>query len=119
MATLEHETIDSVASYRRAVQALLERYAAAAAADPEIETQLLIDTEHDHYQLVDVGWQHDLRVHSCILHIDIKDGKVWLQQNLTDQQVADELVAAGIPQNLIVIGFHPPYARAHTEFAVA
>jgi|688.fasta_scaffold14199_8 hypothetical protein len=119
MATLEQTSIDSVTFYREAVQAVLERYAAAATADPAIETQLLIDTQHDHYQLVDVGWQNDLRVHSCILHIDIKDNKVWLQQNLTDQRVAEELVAAGIPKNRIVIGFHPPYARPYTEFAVA
>lgn len=119
MPALEQESTNSVIHYRHVVQALLQRYAAAAAADPDIETQILVDTQHDHYQLVDVGWQNDLRVHSCILHIDSKDDKVWLQQNLTDQRVAEELVAAGIPKHRIVIGFHPTYARPHTEFALA
>ncbi len=30
-----------------------------------------------------------------------------------------ELVAAGVPQNKIVLGFHPPDVRPHTEYAVA
>ena len=48
---------------------------------------------------------------SSVLHIDIKEGKVWIQHNMTDQRVAEELVALGIPQENIVLGFHPPYMR--------
>ena len=33
--------------------------------------------------------------------------------------VVDALVKAGIPEEEIVLGFHPPDARQHTEFAVA
>ncbi|MEZ4733261.1 MAG: element excision factor XisH family protein [Caldilineaceae bacterium] len=53
-----------------------------------------------------------------VIHIDIKDNKVWLQQNLTDQLVAEDLVARGIPKEHIVLGFQPVYMRKHTEFAV-
>jgi hypothetical protein len=37
---------------------------------------------------------------------------------MTDQKVAEDLVALGIPKDRIVLGFQPPYARKHTEFAV-
>jgi hypothetical protein len=42
---------------------------------------------------------------------------VWLQHNMTDQKVAEDLVALGIPKDRIVLGFQPPYARKYTEFA--
>jgi hypothetical protein len=56
--------------------------------------------------------------HWAFIHVDIKDGKVWIQHNMTDQPIAEELVALGIPQDQIVLGFHPPYVRPHTGFAV-
>ena len=45
--------------------------------------------------------------------------KVWLQRNATDQQIAEELVDAGIPREAIVLGIHPPRVRQFTDFAVA
>ncbi|HEC84853.1 MAG TPA: hypothetical protein ENI48_06375 [Thioploca sp.] len=40
------------------------------------ETQLIFDTEHDHYQLSRFGWNKDERIRNCVLHFDIKDGKI-------------------------------------------
>ena len=45
--------------------------------------------------------------------------KVWVQQDGTEEGVALELVAAGIPKEHIVLGFQPPERRAWTDFAVA
>lgn len=61
------------------VKAGWENFAEIATQDPEIETQLVFDTKHHHYQLVNVGWKNQRRVYGCFLHIDIKDGKVWLR----------------------------------------
>lgn len=115
MAALDKTTIEI---YRLRIQELLHQYTKPNPNDNTVETQLLADTEHDHYQLVDVGWRHDQRIYSSILHIDIKDGKIWIQHNMTDQPVAEELVALGIPKEQIVLGFHPPYVRPYTGFAV-
>ena len=57
-------------------------------------------------------------MHGCVVHIDIKDGKVWLQYDGTSQPVADELIAAGVPQEDIVLAFHPAEVRPLTGFAV-
>ncbi|GAB4212635.1 MAG: hypothetical protein OHK0022_48680 [Roseiflexaceae bacterium] len=59
------------------------------------------------------------RVHGVIVHIEIIDGKVWLQRDDTDFAIAKELVAAGIPQDQIVLGFHSPEVRPFTGVAVA
>jgi hypothetical protein len=58
-------------------------------------------------------------VHGCLVHIDILDGKLWIQRDGTEQGIATELVAAGIPKDAIVLAFHPPEIRPHTEYAVA
>ena len=109
----------TVENYRELVQELLRRYVQPNPNDSDVETQLLIDVQHDHYQLVDVGWRNDKRIYSSILHIDIKDGKIWIQHNMTDQPVAEELVALGVSKEQIVLGFRPAYVRPYTEFAVA
>jgi hypothetical protein len=79
---------------------------------------LIVDPEGNHYQLVNVGWLNNRRVYGCILHIDIKGEKIWIQHNGTERQVAEDLVALGIPKDHIVIGFHSPFRRRLTEFAV-
>jgi hypothetical protein len=67
---------------------------------------------------MNVGWQQGIhRVYGTVIHIDIKDGKLWIQWDGTDDAVAEELVERGIPKSDIVIGFHMPYKRQFTEFA--
>jgi hypothetical protein len=109
----------NIEKYRASLKTLLERYGQLTSANDEVETQIIIDTEHDHYQLVQVGWQNKRRIYGCILHLDIKGDKVWIQHNGTEIEIADELVALGIPQKNIVVGFHSPYKRQFTEFATA
>lgn len=108
----------AVEKYRDQVQRLLAEYQKPKSLQAGVETQLVADTKGDHYQLVNVGWDHERRVYGVMIHIDIIDNKVWLQQNLTDLLVAEDLVALGIPKDHIVLGFQPMYMRRHTEFAV-
>ncbi|MEM9162590.1 MAG: XisI protein [Cyanobacteria bacterium P01_F01_bin.4] len=111
--------MDKVAQYRKYVQTLLSRYAKDDVSDNEVDVQLIFDTNHDHYQWMNVGWQGFNRVYRCVLHIDIKGDKIWLQQNLTDQNPAEELVEMGVPREDIVLGLQPPYKRQYTEYGVA
>jgi uncharacterized iron-regulated membrane protein len=111
--------MDKVAQYREYVQTLLSQYAKDDAPDNEVEVQLIFDTQRDHYQWMNVGWQQFDRIYRCIVHFDIKDGKIWLQQNLTDLNPAEELVEMGIPREDIVLGLQPPYKRQYTEYGAA
>ncbi len=65
-----------------------------------------------------VGWSGQMRIHGSVIHLDIRDGKIWIQHDGTDWPVADQLLAAGVPCEDIVIGFHPAALRKHTEFAL-
>jgi hypothetical protein len=66
-----------------------------------------------------VGWEGIKRVHGCIVHVEIINGKVWIQQDGTEDGIAGELLEKGIPDSDIVLGFRPAELRQYTGFAVA
>jgi hypothetical protein len=104
--------------YREIVRRLVEEYASYKPSHGQIETEAIVDPVKDHYEVMHVGWHGQRRVHGSVVHIDIIGGKVWVQYDGTSRPVADELVAAGIPHDDIVLGFHPANVRPLTEFAV-
>lgn len=110
--------MDKLAQYRAYIQQLVEQYGKYKPSYGEIEMQPIFDTEHDHYQLFTVGWHGKKRIHGCIMHLDIKDGKIWIQHDGTEIGMANELVAQGVPKEDIVLAFHAPSRRSYTGFAV-
>jgi hypothetical protein len=110
--------MDKLERYRKIVRAIIEDYASGKPSNGEIETEAIVDPEHDHYEVMHIGWDGPRRVHGSVVHLDIRDGKVWLQYDGTNRPVADELIAAGIPCEDIVLAFHPQRLRQFTGFAV-
>ncbi|MFH7030360.1 MAG: XisI protein [Heteroscytonema crispum UTEX LB 1556] len=110
MANLEH--------YRQCIQTLLTKHNTYKHNRGEVENELIFDTAHDHYQLMRVGWKGLSRVYRTVMHFDIKDGKIWIQQNMTDVDLAQELVEMGVPKDDIVLGLQPPYKRPYTGYGV-
>jgi hypothetical protein len=98
--------------YRDCIRQLLKEYAEYASSSDEIEAQVIADIEGDHYQLLYMRWQNKRRVFGPVMHFDIKDDKIWIQWNGTEEEVGERLVEMGIPKHDIVVGFHPPY-RTH------
>jgi hypothetical protein len=111
--------MEKVAQYREYIQTLLSEYAKDDRDDNEVEVQLLFDTIRDHYQWMNVGWQGLKRIYHSVIHIDIKEGKIWLQENLTELNPAEDLVEMGVPREDIILGLHPPYKRPYTDYGVA
>ena len=111
--------MDKLTQYREYVQSLMTRYATSDQMKDDIEVQLVMDTVRDHYQWMNVGWEGLKRIYNCYIHIDIKDGKIWLQQNWTEEDPAAELLEMGVPREDIVLGLHPPYKRPYTDYGVA
>lgn len=65
------------------------------------------------------GWQDVKRLHGCLVHVEINNGKIWIQQDGTEFGMANEFLAAGIPKDHIVLAFKSPQSRAYSDFAVA
>jgi hypothetical protein len=110
--------MDRIERYRSIVRKVIEEYASYKPSHGQIETEAIVDREHDHYEVMHVGWDGVRRVHGSVIHLDIRDGKVWIQYDGTNRPVADALLEAGIPREDIVLGFHPAYIRKHTDFAL-
>lgn len=110
--------MDKLARYRDIICGVIKEYASHKPSNGDIDNEIVIDRESDHYEVLSLGWDKMVRVHHCVIHLDIIDGKIWIQHDATNRPVADELLDAGVPPTDIVIGFHPAKLRHHTEFAV-
>ena len=111
--------MDTLDTYRQIIQNLLTEYVRLQYAYGQIQNEVIFDREADRYLVMSIGWQDVRRIHGCLIHVDIINDRVWIQHDGTEHGIADELVAAGIPKDRIVLGFHPPEVRQHTEYAVA
>ncbi|NUM43861.1 MAG: XisI protein [Anaerolineales bacterium] len=111
--------MERVEKYRHIVEKVLQDYVAIPYTQGNIENELLVDRNLDKYILLSVGWSRKRRVHSVVFHIDIIDGKVWVQVDNTDAIIVDDLEREGIPKEDIVLGFHEPEVRQYTGYAVA
>ena len=110
--------MDKLVIYRQHILTIMEEYSAYTPSYGVIEVEQIIDSVRDHYQLMSVGWNNQYRIHGCLLHIDIRNGKIWIQHDGTEEGIANRLVEMGVPQNDIVLAFQSPYKRQFTAFAV-
>ncbi|MEG5001972.1 XisI protein [Microcoleus sp. B4-D4] len=110
--------MDTIADCRQIVKGILNEYSGFLNSEIEVQSQVIFDLENDRYMLLSMGWFQGRRIHDCVIHMDIIDGQVWIQANNTDRSIAEELVAAGIPPKLIILGLQPPEVRAYTAYGV-
>ena len=108
--------MDRQEKYKDIVKELILDYAKIKPAHGDIDEEVIFDEERGHYELLSIGWDGTKRVHFTVFHFDIKDGKIWLQKNSTDLEVAEELVEAGIPREQIVLGSVLPQSRKLTKY---
>jgi len=108
----------SKSQLKNSVIKVLQDYVDFLGEDPETQLELIIDEKNDRYLLVELGWQNDRRIYGTIIHLDIIGDKIWIQQDGTEEGIAIDLVACGVPKNQIVLGFKCEERRRITDFAV-
>ena len=91
------------AEYGQIIRDILTEYSQIKAANEEVEPELIFDLVRNRYQLVHVGWSQKRRIYGCVLHLDIKDDKIWIQHDGTEDGIADELLEAGVSKEEIVL----------------
>jgi hypothetical protein len=111
--------MDPLNHYRELIQKVLQDYYNLESANPHLESALLLDPIHDHYLLLRMGWHGNQRIKRNTIHIRLKDQKIWIEEDCTEAGVATDLLQLGVPRSDIVLAFHPPQLRQHTEFAIA
>lgn len=101
------------------IKEFLREYAEVPPAVGDIEMETILDDARGHYELRMQGWNKWKRVHGSVVHVDVRDGKIYVQHDGTEEGIANRLTAAGIPADQIVLCFHHPDERAQTPFAVS
>jgi XisI protein len=105
--------------YRQIIRTVLKPYAEISYANVDVKNLAAFDAETDQYIILSEGWENSQHLHSVLIHVEIMDGKVWVQMDGTEYGIAQELIQSGIPKEDIVLGFHEPEVRKYTGFAVA
>ncbi len=112
--------MDRLKHYREIVQEVLTEYHQInQKSGSTTESTLAFDQVHNQYLLMLMGWDKDERIKSVMIHIRLKDNKIWIEEDWTEDGVATDLLEKGIPREEIVLAFHPPHVRQYTEFAIA
>jgi hypothetical protein len=113
--------MDRSQQFRSIVRQVLDDYYRlySQSENPNLETMILNDEIQDQYFLLRMGWDGDRRIHRTVIHLRLRDGKVWIEEDWTEQGVATDLLERGIAHEAIVLGFQPPHLREYTEFSVA
>jgi hypothetical protein len=59
------------------------------------------------------------RIHGTTLYVRLHHGKIWIEDDMTEEGIATDLVQAGVPKEDIALAFYTPAERQFTEFASA
>lgn len=105
-------------NYSQLIQDILSQHSVNHSQN-NTEIQLIFDTQHHHYQVLNIGWKEQKRIYGVIIHVDLTDNKIWIQRDGTEIGIANQLLAAGVPKHDIVLGFQAPYKRSLTDFAAS
>ena len=111
--------MDQVKTFRSIVRATLADLVTShyAQMGSLLATQVS-DEENGHYMIFLEGWQKMRHLYGTSIHVQVRDdGKVWIYRDSSSVIIIDQLEKAGIPTSQMVVTWHPPVARKHTEFA--
>jgi len=116
---MAREMFHDLVKYRDKIKQLLTQYTGNQNQGSGAESQLIFDEVQDHYLWLELGWDGSKRIYYPMMHFDIKAGKIWIQENMTDQDPAEDLIALGVERQDIVLGLQPPFKRPYTNYGVA
>ena len=105
--------MDRTAEYSALIEKTLSEsfYYRFAPRKPELETLFLRDRENHQYMLYTVGCEGQKSVSNLIVLTRVKEGKIWIDEDWTEEGIATDLLRAGVPPADIVLAFHQPALR--------
>jgi XisI protein len=105
--------------WREILEKILQYYADIPYRYGDVSTYLVVSRDRNHFLLMHEGWENERRVHGCLVHAEIRNDKIWVHYDGIEDGITCEMVAAGVPKNHIVLGFHSPEVREYTGYALA
>jgi hypothetical protein len=113
--------MDKLTVYRNLIKRILTGYVelSKSQVNGEVEPILIMDDERGHNVWLKIGWENGKRVKFITVYARLCDGKFWIEEDWTEDGIATDLVREGVPKEDIVLAFHDPETRKHTDFAAA
>ncbi len=114
---MDHVTTGYQALVKDALSAYVE--AVKQGINVDYDVVQIFDDETQQYMVLKLGWQKNKRLQHIPLHVALRDGKIWIEADWTEEGIATYFLERGVPNQDIVLGFQAPAMRPFTEFAVA
>lgn len=81
----------------------------------QIETLFLRDEAQDQYMLYQMGWLGSKPISNVVILARIKDGKIWIDEDWTEDGIVMDLLRSGVPREDIVQAWVHPNLREMPE----
>lgn len=111
--------MDKLIQFYTIIYPILKEYADLPYSCQTLDHKLIVSDDKKDYLLMTIGWENDVKIHGCLVHLEVIKNKIWIHRDGLEDGIANDLVRAGIPKSEIVLGFHPLEVRHLTEFAVS
>ncbi|MDJ1177626.1 XisI protein [Roseofilum sp. BLCC_M91] len=113
--------MDKLIGYQTLIKNILTEYdrISAQVPDPDIDEILMFDDERNQYLWFNIGWKDGRRIKAVSVYVRVKNEKIYIEEDWTEEGIATELLREGVPKEDIVLAFHSPETRKFTEFAIA
>ena len=111
--------MEKVERYREIVKETLLPLTKRVYSDRDVQNEAVFDEKNDRYIIVSVGWLDSKnRIYFNLVHLDLINGKIWIQYDGTEDGIGYALEDAGVAKEDLVPAFHPENVRKHTGYAV-
>jgi hypothetical protein len=114
--------MDKLTNYRHLITKILTEYQELSSKTPNpsgVDSILALDEKRDQYIWMQTGWHDDEKIRGISVYIRIKNEKIYIEEDWTEEGIATELLREGVPKEDIVLAFHDPETRKYTDFAIA
>ncbi|NEP83888.1 MAG: XisI protein [Okeania sp. SIO3B3] len=102
--------MDKLINYQNIIKQILTNYQriSAQVPEPDIDEVLMFDDQRSQYLWFNIGWKNDRRIQAISVYIRIKNEKIYIEEDWTEEGIANELLRENVPKEDIVLAFHHP-----------
>ena len=113
--------MDRMNEYQNLIKKILSEYVELDRRQPTdgVDYLFVADDERGHYFWLNLGWKNGKRINAETVYVRLLDGKIWIETDWTENGIAEDLIAAGVPEDDIVLAFQPPRIRHLVELEKA
>lgn len=111
--------MDRTVIQEQAVREVMQEWLTFIKPRPNFRVELVVDESKKRFLLMSEGWYGYRRSYGPMLDVSLRDGKIWINEDNTEEGIPDTLLSKGILAKEIVLGWQPEYKRELTGFAVS